>query len=305
MATRAAALSKTAKTDIAPADYLAQQVYLALIDEVTLAPKPGLVDSRGSGAHRDLSHALMCASARALRTTFRALAEAGWHMPLSIALRERVGALGRAGESAMLQCTGGVNTHRGAIWSLGLLVTAAAQHGAATPEAITRRAGALARLPDRHAPQYTGHKGELACRKHGVGGARGQAQADFPHVTAIALPALHRSRNRGDSEDSARLNALLAIMAQLDDTCVLARGGSAALAATQQQARQIEDEGGVATLAGRRRLKALDQHMLALQISPGGAADLLAATLFLDRLAANVIAGKITAIRSPRGKPAI
>jgi triphosphoribosyl-dephospho-CoA synthase len=100
----------------------------------------------------------------------------------------------------------------------------------------------------------------------------------------VALPELVRSRLRGDSETAARLNALFAVMATLDDTCVLARGGPGALAEMQDGARRVLEQGGAAALAGRRQLKALDRRLVELHLSPGGAADLLAAALFLDRL---------------------
>lgn len=263
---------------------LADDALAALLDEATLAPKPGLVDPRGRGAHDDLDWPLMCRSARALRPTFDALARAARHAPATVALRERLGVIGRQGEATMLAATGGINTHRGAIWALGLLVAAAAQQPlAAAPRIITAHAGALARLPDRQAPAATGHPGERARRRYGVGGALGQARAGFPHVIDVALPALWQARAHGASETTARLDALLALMACLDDTCVLARGGAAALAAMQQGARDVLRHGGTATLAGRRRLKALDARLLTLRVSPGGAADLLAAALFLDR----------------------
>lgn len=262
----------------------------ALIDEVTLTPKPGLVDFRSRGAHRDLNWPLMCHSARSLWPTFAALARtglAGLPQPL---VRERIGAIGRGGEATMMRATGGVNTHRGAIWALGLLVTGAAMHpGDNSAAAVAARAGALARLPDPHAPQATGNKGERACHEHGVGGAKMQAQAGFPHVIEAALPALKRSRLRGDSENAARLNALLAVMVELDDTCVLSRGGMAGLEAVQQGAAEVLALGGAGSLAGRRALKVLDSRMLALDVSPGGAADLLAATLFLDRFESGVL----------------
>jgi triphosphoribosyl-dephospho-CoA synthase len=267
------------------AERLGEQVVEALIEEVTLAPKPGLVDLRSRGAHYDLDWKLMCLSAHALQPTFVEMARAGIETRPTLALRERIGAIGRDGEVRMLHATGGVNTHRGAIWALGLLVTAAAcepEHLA--PGGVAARAGSIARLPDRHAPSLTGHKGEQARLDYNVGGARGQAQAGFPHVVQGALPELSHSRLRGDSETAARLNALLAIMASLDDTCVLARGGPAALAETQSGARRVLEHGGVAALAGRRHLKALDQRLVELHVSPGGAADLLAAALFLDRL---------------------
>ena len=267
---------------------LARQVLQALLDEVTLTPKPGLVDLRSRGAHTDLNWALMCHSACALQPVFQAMADAGADSIDDDALRQRIGAIGREGEAVMMAATGGVNTHRGAIWALGLLVTAAAQlqerGDSLAPAAVAARAGALARLTDRSVPLDTGNKGQLACRQYHVGGARGQALAGFPHVLDVGLPALRAARARGDNDTTARLNALLAIVASLDDTCVLSRGGVAALLAVQAGASQVLAAGGAGTRQGTQALLALEAAMLALNVSPGGAADLLAATLFLDSL---------------------
>ncbi|MBA5606062.1 triphosphoribosyl-dephospho-CoA synthase [Duganella sp. FT3S] len=272
-------------TGVALPDWLADAAVAALIDEAMLTPKPGLVDLRGNGAHDDLNWLLMCHSARTLRPAFLAMAQAGQHMRDHQALRRHIGAAGRDGERLMMQATGGVNTHRGAIWALGLLVTAAAQpQGAGHAQAVAQRAGALAQLHDSHAPAVTGNKGALACLRHGVGGARSQAQAGFPQVTQVALPMLRASRRRGESEDAARLNALLAVMMQLDDTCLLARGGRPALEAAQQGARRVLDAGGAGSADGQAALRALDEDLLARRVSPGGAADLLAAALLLDQI---------------------
>ena len=266
--------------------WLAGQVVEALLDEARLAPKPGLVDSRGRGAHTDLDLDLMCRSARALESAFAAMAEAARIAGApTLALREELGQLGREAEAVMLKTTQGINTHRGAIWAMGLLVAAAAiEPEVASPARTARLAAVIARLPDRHASQVTGNKGERACRDFGVLGARGQAQAGFPQVIERGLPELQRSRLRGDSETASRLNALLAILSGLDDTCVLSRAGPAALRALQADAAAVLAGGGVACLTGRRLLHQLDARALALNASPGGAADLLAATLFLDRL---------------------
>jgi triphosphoribosyl-dephospho-CoA synthase len=267
---------------------LAHLAVQALIDEAMLTPKPGLVDLRGNGAHADLNWPLMCQSAIALEPTFLAMALAARDcagLPDLQDLRERIGRIGRDGESIMMETTGGVNTHRGAIWALGLLVTAAAQNiHVITPAAIASRAGALARLTDRFAPESTGNKGEIARRKFNVGGARSQAESGFPCVMDGALPVLKLSRSRGDSETESRLNALFAIIARLDDTCVLSRGGAETLRALQQDASDVLASGGAGHVLGRAVMQGLEQNLKAAGASPGGAADLLAATLFLDRV---------------------
>ncbi|MED5611901.1 triphosphoribosyl-dephospho-CoA synthase [Pseudomonas sp. JH-2] len=259
----------------------------ALIDEAELSPKPALVDRRGSGAHRDLHLGLMQASALSLWPCLRAMAEAAReHGAVGLPLRETLGRLGREGEADMLRTTAGVNTHRGAIWALGLLTAAAAldpQRVAA--EAVAARAGRIALLADRAQPQLNSH-GNKVRQRYGVGGAREEAQLGFPRVVRHGLPQLRRSRAAGAGEQNARLDALLAIMAVLDDTCVLHRAGQPGLDVMQGGARAVLAAGGSASLAGRRRLRELDQALLGLNASPGGAADLLAACLFLDRLPA-------------------
>ena len=268
------------------AGWLAHTATQCLIDEARLSPKPGLVDSRGSGAHHDLTLALMERSAHSLTPTFYALAQQSWQRPADIALRQTIGRLGREGEQQMMAATGGVNTHRGAIWAQGLLISAAAMlGGTGSAQRIARTAAALATLPDDAAPKVFS-KGLRATHRYRVPGAREEAQQAFPHIIGLALPQLRASRQRGASEESARLDALMAIMTSLTDTCVLSRAGMEGLLAMQHGARAVLAAGGTAQAAGRRELLALDQRMLALNASPGGAADLLAATLFVDRIEA-------------------
>ena len=267
------------------ADRLADLAAEALIDEADLSPKPALVDRRGSGAHSDLHLGLMHASALSLWPAFKQMAEAAAQLnEIGQPLRETLGRLGREGEAAMLLTTGGVNTHRGAIWALGLLVAAAAlEPGDASPAALCQRAARLARIEDRHAGVHASH-GRQVAQRYGVAGAREQAQQGFPAVLEHGLPRLHASRKAASGEQNARLDALLAIMSHLDDTCVLHRAGPQGLAVMQQGARRVLEAGGSASLAGRRCLHELDQQLLALNASPGGAADLLAACLFIDSL---------------------
>ena len=267
------------------AERLADLAVDALIDEADLSPKPALVDRRGNGAHTDLHLGLMHASALALWPAFKEMAEAAIDIgEINLPLREAIGLIGREGEQAMLATTSGVNTHRGAIWALGLLVVAVALEPQSTAaSSISLRAARLALLDDRYAPRPLSHGAQVTLR-YGARGAREEAQLGFPAVTQRALPQLKRSRATGHGEQNARLDALLAIMTNLADTCVLYRAGEEGLHTMQLGAQAVLDAGGSASLAGRRRLHELDQQLIALNASPGGAADLLAACLFIDRI---------------------
>ena len=132
-------------------------------------------------------------------------------------------------KAAMFAVTGGVNTHRGAIWALGLLTAAAVMAPAGAPLAdIAALAGRVAAFPDRDTPTEASH-GSLVTSRYGVAGARGEARRGFPNVVGIALPALRATREAGHPERLARLDALIALIAHVDDTCLLHRGGRAAL----------------------------------------------------------------------------
>ncbi len=255
----------------------------ALIDEAELTPKPALVDRRSNGAHYDLDLARLRRSALALQDGFAALVRAAASQEF-LRLREEIGRIGRDMERRMMAATDGSNAHRGVIWALGLLVAAAAQRRSEShPASIAATAAALARLPDRFAPRPLSN-GERARLRFGATGARGEAQAGFPHAILIGLPTLRAARGRGISEDCARLDALMSIMASLDDTCLLHRGGRAALQAAKTGAWAVLAAGGTAAVAGLERLHRLHADLMALWASPGGSADLLAVTVFLDRL---------------------
>jgi triphosphoribosyl-dephospho-CoA synthase len=261
---------------------VADRAMSSLIAEALLTPKPALVDRRGRGAHRDLDLGLLLLSAAALQMSFRRMAECADGQVPSRSLREELARIGRDAEQVMLAATGGSNAHRGAIWVLGLLVAGRMMGGAsATATEVAAIAAQIARLPDRFAPEFPSN-GSRVCERYGVPGARGEAQAGFPHVVEIGLPALQRAREQRVGETHAQLDALMAIMAHLPDTCLLHRGGRAALDAAQMGARAVISAGGTSTAAGWCALQALDADLLERWASPGGCADLFAACLFLD-----------------------
>ncbi|HEX7170246.1 MAG TPA: triphosphoribosyl-dephospho-CoA synthase [Rubrobacter sp.] len=277
-------VKKAARPGSPATDILVDLAVRALVEEVRLTPKPGLVDLRGPGAHDDLSLGLMLRSAESLRTTFADVARACEGARVDRGLREVLGAIGREGEAEMLAATGGANAHRGAIWTLGLLVAGAVLSvGESEGDRIAASAARIARLPDDYGVPR-GTNGARVRSVHGVAGATGEARAGFPHVVGIALPALRAGRKTGRDEDTVRIDALLGIMAVLDDTCLLHRGGLRGLRLAQRGAAQVLEAGGVSVPEGKRALASLEDEMLEEWLSPGGAADLLSAAMFLDSL---------------------
>jgi triphosphoribosyl-dephospho-CoA synthase len=253
----------------------------ALIAEAELTPKPGLVDRRGSGAHTDLSLDLMRRSATVLEPFFADMASAAEGRVPDRDLREKLAAIGRDAERAMYKATEGANSHKGAIWILGLLVAGAARKGGQTACEIAAGAAAIARLPDRGGLNIVTH-GVIVRNRYGVAGARGEACRGFPHVIRLGLPTLRKQRKAGFREEVCRLDALLAIMSRLDDTCLLYRGGTEALNVAKARARAVLLAGGYGNSRGWMKACDLDRELSARRISPGGSADLLAATIFLD-----------------------
>jgi triphosphoribosyl-dephospho-CoA synthase len=214
-------------------------------------------------------------SARSLKETFEQIALISYGNSPSLSLREEIAAIGRNGENRMFETTCGVNTHKGAIWAIGLLVAAAVKE-------IVSLAGETARYPDRHCP-ITATNGMLVSAKYGVNGARAEAEQGFPHIVHVSMPMLKQARASGFAENEAQLYSLLALIASLDDTCILHRGGPEALIFAKRQAASVLTSGSL------EMLKALDEEFTRLNISPGGSADMLAATLFLDKIQRHII----------------
>lgn len=283
-------------TRITVARSLGRAAVKALLDEVYLVGKPGLVGPESARGHSDMDASLMRDSARSLQDTFTAFAELGAEVPVGQELRDALGRIGRGGERQMMTVTGGVNTHRGAIWNLGLHVTATAallQQGTpTTAEAITSRAGAIASFQDSilksnaadTADQNSGvgeRPGARARRTYRVGGALSEAASGFPHVRRI-LDAFAHADSVGLESDDRHLHGLLTCMGSLVDTCLLHRGGMAGLDLVRTGAAAVTAETVRTGRLDHVGVRALDARMTDASLSPGGSADLLACALFLQ-----------------------
>lgn len=257
----------------------------ALWAEISLYPKPGLVSPVDSGAHADMDLGTFHRSIQSLQGYFETLADEGAGGAPFHRLRD----LGRRAEEAMLRATGGVNTHRGAIFTLGLLAAGAGWNSAhGLPLEGSCLAQTVVRLwgPDLEdpPPPLPASHGSRAVARYGARGAGSEAAAGFPTLLEVALPAYHAAESRGADPEEAGIQCLFAVMAVLEDTNLLHRGGPAGLIHVQQATRAFLEAGGVFQPRWRDQAVALHQDCIRRHLSPGGSADVLAAALFLRDL---------------------
>ena len=260
---------------------LGRMAIASLHAELACAPKPGLVTPFNTGSHHDMDAGTFLRSLFALRHYFTAIASAGADDAPFAILR----AHGIAAETAMLRATDGINTHRGAIFSLGLLVAAAArchrQRGHAAPAAQVCLAVQHWAEDFAAAPLDANSPGQRARLHHGVPGVREQAAAGYPVLRDLAVPTLRHALHNGLPRDAALCQTLMQLVAQVDDLNLLHRGGADGLTWAQQQARCFIEAGGVFAPGWQARLHGIGQGFVARRLSPGGSADLLACSWFL------------------------
>lgn len=237
----------------------------ALYDEVHVTPKPGLVDENNTGAHKDMDITMFERSAAALKPFFEEAVKIGANSENCF---NELNALGFKAEDAMAAATGGVNTHKGAIYSFLLLLGAigiSLHRGGDVFEYVS----SLAKSDKRSRNSDTHGSGVFA--KYGITGARGEAENGFPH----ARMAYEVIKSKGS------LVALLTLMANVPDTNVLHRGGEDALNFIREKSLAILSDESVIY---EKAMEQLDRDCIERNISPGGCADMLAMALFLNKI---------------------
>lgn len=263
----------------------------ALQAELDTTPKPGLVDKDNNGAHRDMDYALMQRSIDTLHPYFVKLALLGCAdaLPTHTSIRD----IGIEAEKAMLSATNGVNTHKGALFSMGLAVVAAAHEErkiAANEEQILKERNggedvlvslqttikALAAcFPDTNGTH--GSKAKLLSKgTTAIKGALDNAREGYEMLFAEWLPFYIERRKEHDTYTLHK--TLLRIMCDLDDTNVIYRTDLATAEEVKQEARALLDSFSEAAL------KDMDRHYTTRNISPGGAADMLSLTIFIGSI---------------------
>ncbi len=236
----------------------------SLCREVRVTPKPGLVDENNAGAHKDMDLPMFLTSAEVLRPYFTLCAEAAMDNPDCMPTLQKAGL---EAEQTMLTATGGVNTHKGAIYSLGLLTAAAAAYLVHERPLFEQ----AAKLAKDGAPSVQTH-GRKALAAYGGRGAREEAEAGFPLAQKV-----RRMLSAGLPPEGILLQLIL----ECQDTNLLHRGGAEGLAFARKWAERI-----LSAEPARKSelLLAMDAAMIDRNLSPGGCADILAQGFFLASL---------------------
>lgn len=266
----------------------------SILGEVYTTPKPGLVDRRDSGAHRDMNVYTFERSAAAITPYLTKMFFEGYFWKNSLLnLFPKIRKTGIFAEKTMFRATDQVNTHKGLIFTMGILSACAGQCYAKIRRFDTSKIFAYAEEMTKDALEADFLEmsqrdpvthGEILFQKYGERGIRGEAQKGFPIIRNIALPLMRQYRGIGLDENGSNINVLLRIMMELNDTNVWSRGSRDDVKWIQEQAEKIWKPGGAFFETGMKKIEKLNRECIRRNLSPGGAADLLAATLFLYQL---------------------
>ena len=261
----------------------------SLLDEVCTTPKPGLVDRRNNGSHKDMDLFTFFASASALFPYFHRCAQIGMNTakitPPSTFLALR--SAGLQAEHDMFAATHGVNTHKGAIFTIGLLCGAAGRIwnpiSAPEPEELLSEVAKMTSktlLKDFEAGK-TDTVGQRLFAESGIRGIRGEVVQGLPSVGILGLPTYRKLKDQGLSSEQAGAITLLHLIGHVEDTNMVSRGGLQGAKEGKERTLALLAE----TLCPTdKQIEALDDWFIQHNLSPGGCADLLAAVYFVERL---------------------
>ena len=256
----------------------------ALLYEVATTPKPGLVDRENSGSHRDMDFFTFQASAAALYPYFSQCVKIGRTTEEAKETFRRLRLPGKLAEGEMLRATAGINTHKGAIFSMGILCGALGRlerEQWSDPSAVLSECAAMTKglVSEDYVnltPETAKTAGQKLYLQYGITGVRG-----FPAVLNVGLPKLEAALAAGKSINKAGCAALLAMLADTVDTNMIHRGGYVLAKETSQKLKALLEK---EPFPSKETLEALDAEFIEKNLSPGGTADLLTLTYLLHFL---------------------
>jgi len=267
----------------------------AVLYEISCTPKPGLVDRRDSGPHHDMDYFTFLNSSVTLISYIQKVCDVTCeysHEPE--AYFRKIKMIGRHAESEMYMATGGINTQKGLIFSLGIACAAATQavrkFGNCDIEIVSDIAAKLAvqifALNDEHVPNNENKDNELTHgeqvrRQLNVDGIIGEATSGFHTAITVGLPSLKETLSKNYDFNDAMVHSLISLMNKIEDSNVLYRGGLEALDYVREKTDNILGNGSIFSHKGMEAIESLNSELTKRNIGTGGAADMLALTVFL------------------------
>lgn len=282
--------------------YWAQRLSLlaeqSLLIEAVLSPKPGLVDASDTGSHSDMDIYTFIQSATSFSPSFFELAKLGLTYKGSpLTLLPRIREIGIQAENEMFITTKGINTHKGAIFSLGILLTSCGLYlqsnkevNRFTPtdtyyviEIVKKITKGLVdkELSDLEKKRLLTN-GEMLFQKYGITGVRGEVEEGFPSITEVVMPYLRESQDQKTSD--RLLNALFLLMTITEDSNIIFRSDIKKLKEVQQLAKNFIEKGGMKQANAVCQIQYMNEQFKKWNISPGGSADLLSVAIFISKL---------------------
>jgi len=269
--------------------------YNAMLKEARLTPKAGLVDSVSQGAHSDMDISTFVASSEALRPYMVEFVRVGYQSAHITAehLLPQLRKTGLQAELAMLKATQGVNTHKGMIFTMGLICGAAGwlqgndlpfDSASIRPVIVTMCRHLVRDELVQKKSNSPVSAGERIFAEHGITGIRGEASQGYPVIFECSLPFYRQVMVKHNDEHLALSYTLLKLMAENCDTNLIHRGGIEGLAYVKQQSAKYLKRNYSGTDELNKSIEAFDQKLINRHLSPGGSADLLAATWLLYQL---------------------
>lgn len=279
-------------------DFIGKTATESLIAEVGTTPKPGLVDMISNGAHKDMNYNTFMDSANAISPYFFKMAKQGYGWGASLLeLFQEIRGIGMEAEIAMYQATNHVNTHKGLIFSTGILSAAAAyvysKIGWFDTDKIFET---CIQMTDELMEQdfknidctHPKTNGEFLYIQYGNKGIRGEVQKGFPTVRNLSLPVLKNLMESNYSRNLSQIQVLMLLIAFTEDTNVLARHDKETLYYVQETAKNFLSRGGIFAHDGMYELWKMDRLFIEKNISSGGCADLLAVTIMVYKLSKGI-----------------
>lgn len=276
------------------------KAWRALLEEVYTTPKPGLVDLYSCGAHSDMDVAAFERSAKALYPYFVQMAALGYELYVSPEeLFQKIRVVGMEAERAMYRATGGVNTHKGLVFTLGIFCAAAGwcfrEEGTVSEkllfdmerQMVTRiLAEEIRRIEEKEPESH----GEENLKMYGSAGIRGEAINGYPAIRTIALPVLRQGITKGKEWNLVKLQTLFQLMSEVEDSNILSRHDPQTLCRIHGEAKLFLKGGGAYAKDAIKKLLDMDKEYTRRGISAGGCADLLAAAVFILSLCTDNLA---------------